>query len=159
MRERGPLFGQHLHRHAHGLRDDEDVAEDDGGVDEVGVAVDRLEGQGGRNLRRAAAGEEVVRAFGVVVFGEVAASLSHDPYWWSVNFLTSSGSQEPIVVERLEFVEHVGGWVGFESLGFGFNDVVGQCQLGMEDLMCQSTSVGGMYVPASHFLWGLRRSN
>ena len=113
MRERGPLFGQHLHRHAHGLRDDEDVAEDDGGVDEVGVAVDRLEGQGGRDLRRAAAGEEVVRAFGVVVFGEVAACLSHDPYRWSVDFLTSSGSQEPVVAEGLEFMEHVGvelGW-------------------------------------------------
>jgi hypothetical protein len=93
VREGGAFFGQHLHRHAHGLRDDEDVAEDDGGVDEVGVAVDRLEGQGRRDFRGAAAGEEVVRAFGVVVFGEVAACLSHNPYWWSVDFLASSGSQ------------------------------------------------------------------
>jgi hypothetical protein len=77
-----------------------------------------------------------VRSFGVVVFGEVAACLSHDPYWWSVDFLTSSGSQEPVVVEGLEVVEHVGGWAGLASSGFGFNDVRSTVSIGMEDFMC-----------------------
>lgn len=43
--EHGPLLGQHEHLHAHCLGHDEDVTEDDAGVEE-GVAVDRLEGQG-----------------------------------------------------------------------------------------------------------------
>ena len=150
-REGGTLFGQHLYRHAHCLRDDEDVAEDDGGVDEVGIAVDRLEGQGGRDLRGAATGEEVVRTFGVVVFGEVAACLSHDPYWWSVYFLASSSSQEPVVAEGLEFVEHVGGWVGLASSSFAFNDVVAQRQWGMEDFLYDLRQRGEGPLPAVTF--------
>jgi hypothetical protein len=52
---------------------DEDVAEDDGGVDEIGIAFNGLEGECRGDLWGAAAGEEVMRPFGMVVFGEVAA--------------------------------------------------------------------------------------
>jgi hypothetical protein len=72
VREGRAFFRDHLDRHAHGLRDDEDVAEDDGRVDQVRVPVDRLQRERGRHLRRPAAGEEVVVAFRLVVFGEVA---------------------------------------------------------------------------------------
>ena len=52
--------GVHLHLHAHRLRDDEDVAEDDGGIDEPGVPPDGLEGDFFRELGRAADLEESV---------------------------------------------------------------------------------------------------
>ena len=50
----------HLHLHAHRLRDDEDVGEDDRGVDEPGEPPDRLEGDLHRELGRAADLEEAV---------------------------------------------------------------------------------------------------
>lgn len=77
VREVRALLVHHLDYHAHGLGYHEDVGEDDGGVEEAGEALDRLEGQGGGNLRVAAALEEVTVALGLVVFGEVSASFSH----------------------------------------------------------------------------------
>ena len=78
MGEGGAFFGQHLDRHAHGLRNDEDVAEDNGGVDEAGIAVDGLQGQGRCDFGRAAAGEKVVVPLNIVVLGQVAASFGGD---------------------------------------------------------------------------------
>lgn len=68
------LLVDHLDGHAHGLRDDEDVGEDDGGVDEAGIAADGLESDFGGDFGIAAAFEEVSLALGLVVFREVAAS-------------------------------------------------------------------------------------
>jgi hypothetical protein len=73
VREGGAPVRQHLHRHPHRLRDHEDVAEDDRRVDQPCVPLDRLQRQRRRDFRRAAACEEVVVAFGDVVFGEVPA--------------------------------------------------------------------------------------
>jgi hypothetical protein len=52
---------------------DEDVAEDNGGVDEISITFNGLEGQSRGDFRGTATGEEVVAAFGMVVFGQVAA--------------------------------------------------------------------------------------
>jgi hypothetical protein len=67
------LLVHHLNLHAHGLRDDEDVGEDNGRVQQAGEALDRLQGQRRGDLGVAAALEEVAGALGFVVFGEVAA--------------------------------------------------------------------------------------
>lgn len=67
------LLVDHLDGHAHGLGDDEDVGEDDGSVEEAGIALDGLQGQGGGDLGVAAALEEITAALGLVVLGEVAA--------------------------------------------------------------------------------------
>lgn len=67
------LLVHHFDCHAHRLRDNQDVGEDDGGVDETGIALDGLKGQGGGDLGVAADFEEVTPAFGFMVLGEVAA--------------------------------------------------------------------------------------
>lgn len=71
-----PLLVDHLDCHAHGLGDDQDVGEDNGGIDESGEALNGLEGQGRSDLGVPAAGEEVARALGLVVLGEIAASYT-----------------------------------------------------------------------------------
>ena len=76
LREVRAELVDHLDHHAHGLRDDEDVGEDDGGVDQAGEALNGLQGQGGGDLGVAAALEEVAAGFGFVVFGQVAAGCS-----------------------------------------------------------------------------------
>lgn len=68
------LLVDHLDGHAHGLRDDEDVGEDDGGIDEAGIAADGLESDFRGDFGIAAAFEEVSLALGLVVFREIAAS-------------------------------------------------------------------------------------
>jgi hypothetical protein len=68
------LLVDHLDDHAHGLRDDEDVGEDDGRVDEALVPLDGLEGERRGHLGIAAALEEVPRALGFVVLREVSSS-------------------------------------------------------------------------------------
>lgn len=78
--EVGALLVDHLDRHAHGLGDDEDVGEDDGGVDQAGVALNGLEGQGRGDLGVAADFKEVTPAFGFMVLGEVAAGCE-DERW------------------------------------------------------------------------------
>jgi hypothetical protein len=60
------------------LRDDEDVGEDDGGVDEAVIAVDGLKGEGRCDLGGAAAFKEVVGAFELVVFRKVATSFMYE---------------------------------------------------------------------------------
>lgn len=74
----GALLVDHLDRHAHGLGDDEDVGEDDGGVDQAGVALNGLEGQGRGDLGVAADFKEVTPAFGFMVLGEVAAGCEDE---------------------------------------------------------------------------------
>lgn len=69
------LFVEHHNLHAHCLRDNEDIREDDGGIYESGEAFNGLEGEGGRNFGVATCFEEVVGSFDYVVFGEVAASF------------------------------------------------------------------------------------
>jgi hypothetical protein len=66
------LLVDHLDGHAHSLGDDENVGEDDGSVEETGVALDGLEGDCRSDLGVTAAFEEVSVAFGFVVLGQVA---------------------------------------------------------------------------------------
>lgn len=73
FREVRALLVDHLDDHTHGLGDDEDVGEDDGGVDEAGKALDGLQGQRRGDLWVAAALEEVAVALGLVVLREVSA--------------------------------------------------------------------------------------
>lgn len=67
VREVRSLLVHHLDLHAHGLRDDEDVGEDDGGVQQALESLDRLQRQGGGDLGVSAAFEEVARAFGFMI--------------------------------------------------------------------------------------------
>lgn len=67
------LLVHHLNLHAHGLGNDEDVGEDDGGVEQAGIPFDGLQRQRRRHLGVAAALEEVAGPLGLVVLGEVAA--------------------------------------------------------------------------------------
>lgn len=71
------LLLQHLDDHSHGLGDHEDVGEDDGGVEEAGVALDGLEGDCRSDLGIAADLEEVAVAFGFVVLGEITTSYRY----------------------------------------------------------------------------------
>jgi hypothetical protein len=72
----GALRGFHEDSHAKRLRDDKDVAEDDGGVEE-GIAVDRLECEGAGDRRGLTAFEEGVDLADLEEFceGESAAKL------------------------------------------------------------------------------------
>ena len=74
VREVRALLVDHLNSHAHGLRNNEDIREDDGGIDEACEAADRLEGDFCCNFGVAAAFEKVTVALGFVIFGEVATS-------------------------------------------------------------------------------------
>lgn len=67
VREVRSLLVHHLDLHAHGLGDDEDVGEDDGGVHQALEPLDRLQRQGGGDLGVSAALEEVARAFGFMI--------------------------------------------------------------------------------------------
>lgn len=67
------LAFQHFNNHAHGLGNDEDVGEDNGGVDEAGKPIDWLQGQGGSNFGIAAAFEKVTTIFDFMVFGKIAS--------------------------------------------------------------------------------------
>jgi len=107
VREMGTLLVDHDDFHTHGLRDDEDVREDDGAINESSKAIDRLESQGRGDFGRATALEEVVRAFGLVVFGEVATSLAHDPHGRTLDLLTTRCAQEKVVLHGCKF-GHVG---------------------------------------------------
>jgi hypothetical protein len=74
--EVGSLLVDHLDDHTHGLRDDQNVGEDDGGIDKAFITFDGLESQGRGDLGCAAAFEEVTASLCFVVLREVAAS-----YW------------------------------------------------------------------------------
>ena len=101
--EMGALLVDHNDLHAHGLRNDEDVGEDNGAINEAGVTINGLQGQSRGNLGRATALEEVVGALGLVVLGQVAASLAHHPHGRAFDLLTTRGAQEQVVLHRWEF--------------------------------------------------------
>lgn len=98
----GSLLVDHDNLHAHGLGYDEDVGEDDGGIDEPRVAINGLEGEIGSDFGAATAFKKVVVSLFLVVFGEIApgcglsamnsfqapwsSTLSHHPYWWALDF-------------------------------------------------------------------------
>ena len=86
-----------LHRqpHAHGLRDDEDVAEDDRGVD--AEQIHRLQGDLDGQLRRTHHGEEVGALPHRAILGEVAAGLAHHPDRGPLHGLALAGAEEEIV--------------------------------------------------------------
>jgi hypothetical protein len=71
-----PLLVDHLHGHAHGLGDDQNVGENDGGIKETAEALNRLQRQGGGDLWASAALEEIAASLGLVVFGEVSAGCA-----------------------------------------------------------------------------------
>ena len=72
----GALLVHHDDLHAHGLRDDQDVGEDDGGVEKALIAVDGLQRERRRDLGRPAALEEVMIPFGLMVLREIATSCT-----------------------------------------------------------------------------------
>lgn len=72
VREVRALLVDHLDDHAHGLRNDEDVREDDSGVEKPSEALNGLQGQCRGDFRVAAAFEEIAAALGLVILGEVA---------------------------------------------------------------------------------------
>jgi hypothetical protein len=71
-----PLLVDHLHNHAHGLGDDQNVRENDGGIEETAEALNRLQRQGGCDFWASAALEEIAASLGLVVFGEVSAGCA-----------------------------------------------------------------------------------
>ena len=85
----------HREPHAHGLRDDEDVAEDDRGVDaeQVHRLQRDLDGQLGRADHREEVGALPHRA----ILGQVAAGLAHHPHRRPLHGLAPAGAQEEIV--------------------------------------------------------------
>jgi hypothetical protein len=60
FREMGALSGNHLNLHAQGLRDDQDIGKDDGGIQETIVAINGLQGHLGGQLGSAADPEKVI---------------------------------------------------------------------------------------------------
>lgn len=101
--EMGALLVDHNDLHAHGLRNDEDIGEDDGTINEAGVTINGLQSQGRGNLGRTTALEEVVGALGLVVLGQVATSLAHDPHGRAFDLLTTRSAQEQVVLHRWKF--------------------------------------------------------
>jgi hypothetical protein len=79
LREVGPDSAEHLDLHAHRLGYDEDVAEDDGGVQEAIVAADGLHRDLAGQLGGAADVEERVFLADGLELGEVTPCLPHDP--------------------------------------------------------------------------------
>jgi hypothetical protein len=70
------LLVHHYDLHAHSLRYNENIGEDDGSVDEARVALNRLQGKSGCDFGAAATFKEVVFAFRLVVFGKVASGFT-----------------------------------------------------------------------------------
>lgn len=101
--------GEHLDVEAHGLRDDEDVGEDDRGVEESVEAADGLEGDLACEVRGAAHGEERVLCADVLELWEVPPRLAHDPDWGrgaqGEGLGALGGAQEGVVAEGRERVE------------------------------------------------------
>jgi hypothetical protein len=74
------LLVNHFDSHAHGLRNDQNIGKDDGGIDEACESADGLKGDFCCNFRVAAAFEKVSVALGFVVLGEVTASYQLDQF-------------------------------------------------------------------------------
>jgi hypothetical protein len=88
----GPGAVVEVELHAHRLDRDEDVAEDDAGVH--AVAAERLERDLGREIRRLAQTEEGGLAADLLVLGQIAPGLTHDPDRRAVHRLPAAGLQE-----------------------------------------------------------------
>jgi hypothetical protein len=82
-------------RHAHGLRDNQDVAEDDRRVD--AEPVHRLQRHLDGQLRRPDHGQEVGPLAHSPVLGQVAPRLAHHPHGWPLDRLAPAGPKEEIV--------------------------------------------------------------
>jgi len=89
---------------AHGVRDREDIGEQDGRV-QLRVAVQRLQGDFAGELRVHAQAHEVA-GLGTAgaVFRKVATGLAHHPHWGDVHGLLEQGTKETVVLEG----SHVG---------------------------------------------------
>jgi hypothetical protein len=91
----GPHALVHRQHHAHGLGDDQDVAEDDRRVDPEPVhGLERhLDGQlGGPDH-----GEKVGALAHGPVLGQIAPRLAHHPHRWPLDGLTPAGPKKEIV--------------------------------------------------------------
>ena len=74
--------------------DDEDIGKNDCRIERE--AAQGLQGDFRRQLRRAHHSDEVMLFFKLPVFGEVAASLAHEPDRWAVNGLLMGGGEETL---------------------------------------------------------------
>src|SRR5690606_25377050 len=90
--EARPFAWPEAELHAHGLGHDEDVGEDDGGVE--AEAPDGLQRHLARELWRLAEAEEVRLRPHRAVLGQVAPGLPHDPDGRTRNRLTAKGLQK-----------------------------------------------------------------
>lgn len=79
-----PLLIDHLHDHAHGLRDDQNVGEDNGRIEKTFVTLDGLQGQSGGDLGVSTTLEKVAAALGLMIFRKIAAS------WCGISACTES---------------------------------------------------------------------
>src|SRR5262249_46038747 len=102
-REVGTLVAE-LQLHAHALDGDEDVGEDDGGIDPE--APDGLDGDLGGQVGRLAEGEELHLLPDGAVLREVSPRLAHDPDWRDVHGLSACGAKEAVVhgISGLQYV-------------------------------------------------------
>jgi hypothetical protein len=58
------------------LGDDEDIGEDNGCINESGIALNGLEGECGGDFGRSTAVEKVAVSFGFVIFWEISAGYA-----------------------------------------------------------------------------------
>ena len=91
------LLRDHLDLQAERLWDDEDVAENDGGVE--GEPADGLQRDLGRELGRAADLEELVLLAELAELRQVAAGLAHHPHGRALHGLASGGPQDEVVLQ------------------------------------------------------------
>ena len=91
------LLRDHLDLQSEGLRDDEDVGEDDGGVE--GEPADGLQRDLGGELGRAADLEELVLLAELAELGEVAAGLPHHPHRRPLHGLAAGRPKEEVVLQ------------------------------------------------------------
>ncbi len=92
VREGGAVPLHELQLGAHRLQRQQDVGEEDGGVD--AQDVDRLDGHLGGELGGLAEGEEVHLLADGAVFGEIAAGLAHQPDGAPLGRLPAAGSEK-----------------------------------------------------------------
>lgn len=93
---------------AEGFRDDEDIAEEDSGVEVE--AMDGLEGDLCGEFRGADEFEEGVLLFERAVFGEGAAGLAHEPDGGMIERLSGAGGEETLARGQ--------GWIGVQPFGW-----------------------------------------
>lgn len=99
---------EELHLHSHRLRDDKDVGEDDGGVEETVVPPDGLHREFGSEFGRTTNGEERVLLPDDLELGEVATGLTHYPdgrVGEGERGFVGGGLEEQVILERGEVGE------------------------------------------------------